>query len=410
MSITQIISALGNNSSIYPLIARDCGIEIPTKVTMAYNQNKSDKYIAKNAVRERLIDEYGTSLIWLGGIPLIEYFGKKIINNNGYNPNVNLKLFKEDDIQGINKNIEKFKDIAPEAVKDLIKIKNNKGLYEKLLALKFLSVILIPVTLMGFVLPKLNFALTKKLMKKNPESKPAGKNGKNVAFTGNAISTIANMTTLEKMAMTDGGLTVGRVSTSRNKYEAIDNAFKMGGMLYLNFVAPKQISKGLDALMNNLFKINVNLDPIMLNDSEFVKQIKENKLELPKSNSPKDIINFIDKNPKSLFVKFASKFNKIKMLNETTRDPRCWVNVKDLAKFKNEIEGFAKQAFSSKEINIFAKRAKAVKSINIMSNILISSTLLAVVLPKLQYKFRKFVTGSNLEPGLIQSEKQLQNV
>ena len=37
MSLVNIISAIGNNSSIYPLIVRDCGIEVPSKVVMTYN-------------------------------------------------------------------------------------------------------------------------------------------------------------------------------------------------------------------------------------------------------------------------------------------------------------------------------------------------------------------------------------
>ena len=65
MSLTGIISAIGNNSSVYPLIVRDCGIEVPTKVAMTYNQNlKDSKQMANNALRERLIDEYGTSIVW----------------------------------------------------------------------------------------------------------------------------------------------------------------------------------------------------------------------------------------------------------------------------------------------------------------------------------------------------------
>lgn len=31
MSLVNIISAIGNNSSIYPLLIRDCGIENPIK-------------------------------------------------------------------------------------------------------------------------------------------------------------------------------------------------------------------------------------------------------------------------------------------------------------------------------------------------------------------------------------------
>ena len=64
--ISNIISAIGNNNSIYPLIVRDCGIEVPTKVYKTYKQNKDDKEIAYLATRERLIDEYATSAVWLG--------------------------------------------------------------------------------------------------------------------------------------------------------------------------------------------------------------------------------------------------------------------------------------------------------------------------------------------------------
>ena len=45
MSFTSIISAIGNNSSIYPLLVRDCGIEVPTKVYLTYKENENDKEI-----------------------------------------------------------------------------------------------------------------------------------------------------------------------------------------------------------------------------------------------------------------------------------------------------------------------------------------------------------------------------
>ena len=98
MSLVNIISAIGNNSSIYPLIVRDCGIEVPTKIAMTYNQNKEDKKIAWLGARERFIDEYSVSAVWLGGIPLIDYTGKKIIKRfKNLNSDVNLKLISEEE-------------------------------------------------------------------------------------------------------------------------------------------------------------------------------------------------------------------------------------------------------------------------------------------------------------------------
>ena len=133
MTVTNIISAIGNNNSVYPLLLRDCGIEVPTKVFLTYNQNKSDKDIAMLATRERLVDEYTVSAVWLGGIPLLEKVCSIFFKKKGFNPSISSKLLKEEANQGLEYNIKKFKDIAPDAVKDLEYLKQNKAKYKKLL-------------------------------------------------------------------------------------------------------------------------------------------------------------------------------------------------------------------------------------------------------------------------------------
>ena len=404
MSLVNVISAIGNNSSIYPLLVRDCGIEIPSKVAMTYSQNlKDSKQMAKNAVRERLIDEYGTSAIWLGGIPLMDYLCNKGIKKLGYDPKINPDLFKETTEQGIKKNIEKFKDLAPKEVAEMKKVLANKKTYERLLAGKFILSTTIPVLLMGFALPKMNFALTEKLRaKQNAEknNKTETPSTSNPSFKGGVIPALANMSTVNKMAVTDGGLTVGRVATARNKYEKMEMAFKMSGMMFLNFVAPKWIAKGFDRASNKLFNTNVNLDPKILNDKEFIKAIKENSLKLPEQGK---IIEFLDKNPNAQFAKLAEKFCGVKYLKNGVRDPRCFVNEKEIAKFQSEIEKFAQQAKKDGNIEAFAKKALKVKSGNIIANVALSSFLLAIGLPKLTFYLRKLVTGSDAEPGLVKN-------
>lgn len=274
---------------------------------------------------------------------------------------------------------------------------------------------------MGFVLPPLNFALTKKLqndrVKNNNNTQQATKNidftssqinnfktstfKNNLSFTGSAIiSKIANLRTVDKMAISDGGLTVGRISTSRNKDEGYVNAFRMIGSIILNFVTPTYIAKGLNKLTNKTLNINTNLDPIILDNKDFIRAIKENNFNLPKTPSEKDLIYFIDNNPQSLFSKFAQKTNKISYLKSGIRDPRKFVNISDLAKFRNEIEKFIKLAQNSKNIEKIVKKAKFIKCANILANVGISSFLLAGVLPKLQYRFNKLITGSYTDPGL----------
>ncbi len=412
MIITNIISAIGNNSSIYPLLVRDCCIEAPSKILIARKENlKESKEIANDATREKIIDEYATSGIWLGGIPMVEYFANKFISKKGFNPIVNLNLFKteknKETYQGIEYNINKFKNIqtkdVQDAVQDLIKVKNNKGSFEKLLTKKFCAATIIPTFVMGFVLPKLNFALTKKIREKKTSQKTEFQN--TISFTGGFTSQIANLRTVDKMAISDGGLTVGRVSTSRNKEEAWANAFRMIGSMILNFVTPIYIAKGLDKLANKLFNINVNLDPKILADKEFINAIKNNKVELPKSNTEKDLIDFIDDKPQTLFSKFAQKTGKVSYLKSGYRDPRKFVDIKDLGRFRNEFKNFIAKAKQAKNIENFARKAKFVKSANILANVGISSFLLAGVLPAATYKFIKLTTGSYSDPGLVQNKK-----
>lgn len=430
MTITNIISAIGNNSSIYPLLVRDCCIEAPSKILIARRENSKESQIkANDATREKIIDEYATSAIWLGGIPAVEKLADKYISKKGYNPNVNIKLFGEEKkegsslVQGIEYNIKKFsqysnKDVQ-DAVADLIKVRDNKAVYEKFLTKKFAAATIIPTLIMGFVLPKLNFALTRKVKENRNTQLPLNvptksftslnrtrfsdfyeKQNKDIVFTGGLTSTIASLRTVDKMAISDGGLTVGRVSTSRNKEEGYANAFRMIGSMILNFVTPVYIAKGLDKLANKLFKINVNLDPLILDNEEFISVIKENKIELPKSNSPKDLMDFIDSKPNSLFSKFAQKMKKVSYLKSGIRDPRKFVDMNDLSDFKTEFESFIDSARASKNIEKFAKKAKYVKCANILANVGISSFLLAGVLPAATYKFIKLTTGSYSDPGL----------
>lgn len=403
MSLINIISAIGNNSSVYPLLVRDCGIENPIKLGLTYKQNlKDSREMANNALRERAIDEYVCSAIWLSGIPIMDKICNWGIKKLGYDPNVDMNLFKDNSKQSIEKNIEKFKDLAKDEVESLKKVLANKKTYERLQAGRFVLSTLIPVLLMGVALPKMNFALTSKLRKqeevKNNTQKQETNSQENVSFKGSFVTTLANMSTVNKMAVTDGGLTIGRVSTGRNRNERLELGFKMLGMMFLNFVAPKWIAKGFDGISNKLFNTNVNLDPKLLNRKEFLSAIESGTLELP---SEGNIIDFLDTKPKSQFSRLTEEFCGVKYIKDGVRDPRAYVDEESISKFQKEIEKFARQAREAGDINKFGKKALWVKSGNIIANVVLSSILLAICLPKLTFYLRKLVTGSDAEPGLV---------
>ena len=428
MSIVNIISAIGNNNSVYPLLVRDCGIEVPTKVVLTYNQNKDDEDVAWLATRERLVDEYTVSAVWLGGIPLLEKINAKILKNRGFNPSISTKLMKEEAEQGLEFNIKKFKNLAPEAVKDLEFLKANQAKYKKLIGSKILAETAIPIALMGFIIPKLIFAWTantkkelakKKEMSRNSENNdktslnsdifvPKTKNmsefannAQGLTFGNGILSSMANLSTVQKMALTDGGYAVGRIATARKKNEAYDIGFKMAGMMFLNFVFPKYLAKFLDKTTGRAIKSNLNLDIKMLDDKEFIDAIKNKKLALPDAKSGNELLDFVDKNPDSLFVKYANKYKKVTMLENGVRDPRRYVDLNALKGFRDDIAEISQNALKTGDITKFMKKAKIMKGVNILANVGISSFLLAYGLPKAQFAFRKLITGSELEPGII---------
>lgn len=397
MSLVNIISAVGNNRGIAPLFVRDCCIEIPTKLGLTYNQNlKDSKQMANNATRERFIDEYGTSAIWMGGPVLLGKFCNWAIKKLGYNSGVNMSLFKERTDQGIKLNIEKFKNKAPEAVKDLEKALANKKKYQNLQAGKFAVTTAIPILLMGFILPKLNFKLTERIKENQEKSKKQLQ--ENISFKGLG-STMANMSNVNKMAVTDGGLTIGRVWTGRNRYEQMELGFKNGMMMFLNFVFPIYLAKGLDKLSMKFFNTNVNLDPKLMCNQEFLNSIKDKTIVMPQKRE--EIIEFLDKNPDSKFSKLCEEYCGVKYLKNRVRDPREFVDTKKIFEFRTEIEKFSNQALQSGDINKYAKKAIKIKSANIVANVGISSFLLACALPELIFFLRKKVTGSDAEPGLM---------
>ena len=309
----------------------------------------------------------------------------------------------------------------------MLNVKKNQKLFNGLMNTKFMASVVIPIGLMGFVIPKLIFASSaKKKMEEYRKQTTDSKNftfaAQNVgttksfdqfvkgrqnmtSFQGGLTSFLTNLTTVQKMAVTDGGYAAGRLSTARNKNERVDIAFKMAGMMLLNYIAPQWIEKGFNLITD------INLDPKMLADKRFLASIKYDHLDMPKSNSAKDMINFIDNNPNSVFTIAAKKAGKITFLKDKNgkelniRDPRAFVDVEELGRLKKNIENFAQKAKASGNVSKYAKKALRLRSITILGNIGLSSFLLAYCLPKAQFKFREWFTGSKLDPGLVDNRQ-----
>ncbi len=87
------------------------------------------------------MDEYAVSAVWLGGIPLVSKIADYFIRKKGFNPDVNLKLFKNNSVQNIDENIKNFKGKVPDRIIDeLIKKLKIISLFMK----NFLHINLLP--------------------------------------------------------------------------------------------------------------------------------------------------------------------------------------------------------------------------------------------------------------------------
>ena len=104
---TKLISELGNSSgSILPIWAKDALQD--TATTLVYSKNGG-----KHDGKEKAIEEYGTGLVWVFGIPFV----KKIIDKTVYkaakiNPGFDIRKFKKGAEDSISYSIEKAKKFA----------------------------------------------------------------------------------------------------------------------------------------------------------------------------------------------------------------------------------------------------------------------------------------------------------
>ena len=162
------------------------------------------------------------------------------------------------------------------------------------------------------------------------------------------------------------------------------------------------LAKFLDTTTGKLINTNLKLDIKMLADEEFINSIKNNALNLPRVKTEKELLDFVDKNPKNLFVQYANKYKKIKLLENGVRDPRSYVDLKGLKEFRDNIAEISEKALKSNDVTKFMQKAKRLKGANILANVGISSFLLAYALPKTQFALRKLILKSELEPGIAE--------
>ena len=446
--VNTIFSTLGNNSSLWTIAAKD-GIETVGRTAMAYKEgSKTSKKFGKLEAREKLIEANATSLIWLGGIPAL----KKIFDTFYTNKKYGFKQFKEYGTDALAKTDIRLLDPAsPQALKlenikdtNLIphvkKILDDPKKFKATFLKRSMITTLIPIALVGYILPKTVYAFTHKIigMQKRNELRKAYKNqqankehiingtpafatfmGKanrtNLAFHGK----LENLSTLfthpdKNMIMVDGGILAGRAGSSRNFQEACERTIYELGYIFFLYCGGKYVAKGLEALTKKFGGIPTGLDAKLLQDKKFTdnlvniakdKNLAQKAVEFAEHNE-KEIIDLIDKNLKvnggkfsNLTLQAAQQTGLIDVVNGA-RNPFKFIETKEIAALNKNLKEFVGTLAKSANPKGLIKKAKMLKRVSIFANLAICSTALAYGLPKIQYLYRSMVSQNSVAPGL----------
>lgn len=165
LSINTIISALDTPSSLLPFFVKDA-FDVTGRTAMAYNEG------GKHEAREKFIEEAGTSLFWIGGIPAIRAISNKIFKNK-LNTEIHFKRINTQGAQSyFAKNMEGI-ELGGEKLKQVQKklAGNNLEKYKKYHVGTTAASVLINLFMLAVALPMFNQFLSRKIIFKEAKNK-----------------------------------------------------------------------------------------------------------------------------------------------------------------------------------------------------------------------------------------------
>lgn len=384
---TRIFATLGKSDSLIPLGIKDLGTI--TGMTVG-------SYITGKEVegKDRFIDEVGTSMIWLGGIPVF----KGIIDNTIYklaklNPKIDVRVLENKEI------FEKAKKHASDALKaSFERVEKNPNLFKNLFYAKFIaSTALTLGAYFGLtmfrqkhtekaVIKEIKAEEEKKKLDKLKNENKQTKDpsfGKNMNFVKQFV-----FDPVKNTMIIDGGITTQRLAESRNIQDLMGYVIREGGFLVSMYVIGKKIEQHMVKKAAESNK-PIDLDIRVLQDEELKKAFTEKTIEKHLADfsikgTDAEIYESLFQQGENLVVKMAKKSDIIKTIkNSDTIDTQAFIDIKEIKGLKEKLETLHKA--SSKDlkqgIEDFFKEVIKRKQSSIVKNIGISIGLLGLVIP-----------------------------
>lgn len=423
---TKIFATLGNNSSLVPLGVKD----VSNTLGMT-----AGSYITGSSVegKDRFIDEFGTQVIWLLGIPFFkEAINKTVYKIAGYNPKIDRRILENEDI------FKTAKEKAIESMKkgfEKISAPKKQNMFKALSTGRFIAATALTMAAYSALTTFRHKHTEKNIIKEIKKEETLKKTSDNFVKEQSAIQFKAfgkknnqkpsfgmNMSPLKQFMfdpvkntmIIDGGISTQRLADSRNPQDFAGYVIKEGGFwAFMYFLGP-EIQKHLEKKAAKGGK-PIDLDIRILQDESFKKEIKEMtpeklskwaselKLDTEATDIKKaeaEIYNaFFEKgNQDNLILKMAKKAEIIKTDKKSGKiSTHEYIDMAEIKGLKNKIENlYAKAPKDEKEFETFFKQILKSKKLSIVKNIGYSIGALGIVVPGIMVAMR-FLSKENKE-------------
>ena len=240
--LAKVITGMTKGDALAPVIALE-GCVVTGRTYQAYKRGKWDE------ARERFIEEIMGSITWLGGVLSLNWLGDKAV----------AKILKSN---GKNFDVGTDKILRTPFENFMNKVKTHKYTPTQVACLKsakVLTAIVLANLFIGFVVPKVNQGLTKKIRherkveREQQELFSSQLKSKDLAFKGgmNAVNGFTNLienTNAGKLLSSDAGIVAGRTYNARRPEERREILIRDVGSIYFYMWASGHVGN----LMNML--------------------------------------------------------------------------------------------------------------------------------------------------------------
>lgn len=337
----RIFSELGNKESLYALGFKDLG----TIAGMT-----AGSYIAGKVVegKDRFMDEVGTSIIWICGVPVF----KKIIDKTAYkiakiNPKIDVRLLDNKDI------FEKAKKHAPEAIKESFeKVAKNQNLFKGLFFTKLgISTALTLASYFGLTMfrQKHTEKCVMKEIKAEEEQRKINENKTNNPSFGFNMKPVYQFLSnpVQNTQIIDGGISTQRLAESRNIQDFVGYAIREGGFLVSMYLISDMIQSHLEKQAAKKQR-PIDLDVKVLANEELKQSFKTGSIkkqleEFSIKGTDAQIYESLFEKGDNIVVKMAKEAGIITTIKDSEEiDTQAFIDIK-------KIKGHTKKGIISKK-------------------------------------------------------------